>query len=95
MQPPLVRLRLRDFCWIPAGADKDVRDWFGKSALFLAAMNGHTEITCLLVDARADKGDLFGKSALVDALCNGHVKIALLLDAGADKDVRDEMASVL
>ena len=41
------------------------------------------------MDARADKGDLFGKSALAHALRNGDVKIALLLDAGADKDVRD------
>ena len=40
---------------LKAGADKDLQDCEGRTALVLAAENDHLEIALLLLEARADE----------------------------------------
>ena len=78
---------------LQAGAEKDLQDRIGKTALQGAATLGHTKIVQLLLQAGADKDmrDQSGKTALMEAACNGHTEIVhLLLQAGAEKDSHDQ-----
>ena len=71
------------------GERVDSRDNMGKSCLYLACANGHTEIVKILLEAGADPReepdvDGYGHIALIGACENGHTDIVkLLLDAGA------------
>ena len=58
-------------------------------ALHSAAVNGHSQIVELLLDAGASPhaADVYGKTALYWAAGKGHLEVVkLLLEAGADKD---------
>ena len=62
------------------------------SALHFAALNGHTEVAKLLLEAGADKdaANNLGITALHSAAESGHIEVVkLLLAAGADKDKAD------
>lgn len=69
------------------GADLDLGDKYGKTALMIAAENGLDGIAAILIDykAKVDLFDMHGFSALTGAAKNGHTGIvSRLLDAGAD-----------
>ncbi|CAE7366960.1 unnamed protein product [Symbiodinium natans] len=76
---------------VEAGADKDVPDVDGCTALSLAAAEvGCIEVVRLLVEAGADKdlADNNGNRALMWAAIRGNTEVAhLLVEAGADKDL--------
>ena len=75
-----------------SGADKNLQDWCGDTALHLASVNGHLEISCLLLQAGADKEMLSrsGHRALSLASAEGHLEIVhLLLEARANKDAEN------
>ena len=77
---------------LQAGADKNVRDGKGRTAVMLATCNGHTEIVRWLLQAGAGKNmrDGEGRTALMWAARNGHAGITrLLLQDGAKKDLQD------
>ena len=63
------------------GADVNLRNNIGNSALILAAEHGHIDIVDVLVDAGADvkmQND-YGQSALMLATENGHLQVVELL----------------
>ena len=77
---------------LQAGAVKDVRDRWGRTALMEAACN-NTEIVQFLLQAGAvkDVQDWYGRTALMAAARNGCTQIAQLpLQAGADEDLQDQ-----
>ena len=77
---------------LDAGADKNLLDCDGFTALMLASDRGHHEVVRLLLEAGADEGltNCFGRTALMPASQAGRVEIVrLLLDAGADKNLLD------
>jgi ankyrin repeat protein len=78
---------------IDAGAELDAKNNFDRTPLYIAAANGHAEITRLLIDAGAelDARNKYGRTPLYAAAANGHTEIAkLLIDAGAKLDARDK-----
>ena len=94
----------RDACWrgeleaaqllLHAGAEKDLQDSLGTTALMVAASEGRTKVAHFLLHAGADKDvqDHQGSTALMaaGAARSDHAEIAqLLLQAGADKDLQD------
>jgi ankyrin repeat protein len=78
---------------LDAGADIDIKDWQGKTALMWAAREeGHNEIVHILLRAGADANakDQNGRTALMLASGNGNIQtVRLLLDAEADINTRD------
>jgi ankyrin repeat protein len=70
-------------------ADVNVRErWYGRTALMIAAVEGHADVARLLVEAGADVNvlDLEGSSALSLARSYGNLDIAAeLVDAGATR----------
>ena len=77
---------------IDRGADCDITDNYGMTALRRAANEGHTEIVKLLIDRGADCDiiDNYGMTALRRAIKEGHTEIVkLLIDRGADFDITD------
>lgn len=70
-------------------ADVNVRErWYGRTALMVAAVEGHAEVAQLLVEAGADVNilDLEGSSALSLARSYGNLDIAAdLVEAGATR----------
>ncbi|KAH7110423.1 putative ankyrin repeat-containing protein [Dactylonectria estremocensis] len=78
--------------FVEAGADKEAKDDYGRTALHRAARNGHLDVARLLVETGADKeakdGD--GRTALHLTATTGHLDVArLLVDAGADKEANN------
>jgi ankyrin repeat protein len=72
---------------LESGANVDVRDRYGQTALMLAAHGGHSGIVETLIAYRADMNITakFGLSALMLAIVAGHTDIACLLaKSGAD-----------
>ena len=77
---------------IIAGADVDIQDDYGDTALVLAASECHIPIVKLLIDAKADVNiqDSHGYTALRYATFKGHAEIVrLLIDAKAKINIRD------
>tara|TARA_Y100001970_G_scaffold36092_1_gene44621 strand:+ start:3997 stop:4641 length:645 start_codon:yes stop_codon:yes gene_type:complete len=78
---------------IQFGADKDMKDKDGDSALHYAAQFGHTDVVKLLLDAGAVKEvkNNDGATPLHYAIGeNNFDAVKLLLDAGAEMEVKDE-----
>jgi uncharacterized protein len=76
---------------LDAGADIDVPDEHGQTALMLAAMGGQRQIVECLVGhgAHLNHTAKYGLSALMLAVVNGHAEVVrLLVRAGADPDLR-------
>ena len=86
---------------LEAGANKDAKDNYGNTPLFVAAMNGHEAVVRLLLEAGADKeakskGGFFnnGKTALDLAREKGHTSIvAVLGGSAADKEAAEKVAA--
>ena len=74
---------------LQAGANKDLPDDYGNTALMFAVMGGHREIARLLLEAGANK-DMQGQHGLTALmLAEDDVEmVRLLLEAGAAKDLR-------
>src|SRR3990167_303307 len=75
---------------LAAGADANLAGKGGKTPLYLASGNGHTEVVRLLLDAGADLNlaGNNGRTPLYLASENGHAKVVqILLDAGADANL--------
>eukprot|EP00439_Symbiodinium_sp_Y106_P050367 s1067_g6.t1 len=75
---------------LEAGADKDLADARGCTALWSASSHGLVKVVRLLLQAGADKDltDAIGRTALNTASWRGHVEVVhFLLAAGADKDL--------
>lgn len=78
---------------ISKGANVNIKDRYGRTALFYAAWNGHMTIVQRLVKAgaRVDVMDSIGGTPISYALCYGHEKIANELMRGAQPDSVDEI----
>ena len=77
---------------LAAGADVNVKDESGRTALLQAALFGRKEITELLIAAGADVNakDDWGMTPLHEATREGHKEITdLLLTNGADVNAKD------
>ena len=63
---------------LEAGADKDVQDMNGRTALMEASLANYAETVRLLLEARADtrKQDQLSRTALDCALSCGHTELA-------------------
>jgi len=80
-----VRRLIKNFC------DINAQDPTGKTALMVAAYQGHTELVKVLLEAKAklDLKDIAGITALVFAAYQGHTKIVdWLLKKGADPHLK-------
>ncbi|CAE7754310.1 unnamed protein product [Symbiodinium sp. CCMP2592] len=78
---------------LEAGADKDLPDEEGATALIMSSQEGHKEIVRLLLVHRADltSTDDCERTALMHAAAAGHSDISLwLLQAKADTNMTDE-----
>eukprot|EP00439_Symbiodinium_sp_Y106_P024937 s399_g3.t1 len=72
---------------VQAGADKNLADDGGFTALITASGRGHVEAVRMLLDAGANKSlaSSHGLTALMVASLPGHVEVLrVLLDAGAE-----------
>jgi len=77
---------------IAAGADVNVPDAEGRTALMYASFNGHSEIILLLVEngASVARRDLMGRTALLYAATGPFAEsVKILLDKGARPNVVD------
>jgi ankyrin repeat protein len=66
-------------------------DHNGRTALMLAAMNGHSENVKLLIKHDINAKDMDGHTALMYAAMNGHYEcVKLLLEYEADIHIKDK-----
>ncbi|PTB49563.1 hypothetical protein M431DRAFT_270473 [Trichoderma harzianum CBS 226.95] len=75
------------------GANINIKDRYGRTALFYAAWNGHMTIVQILVKAgaRVDVVDSIGGTPISYALCYGHEEITNELMRGAQPDSVDKI----
>jgi ankyrin repeat protein len=77
------------------GADVNLANWYGRSALMAAAQSGDAQVTRLLVEARAhvNCANKTGWTCLMYASCNGHADLVsyLLRSASCDTQLRDSV----
>lgn len=84
------------FKLIKAGVDLEVVNYYGSTALVLAAMDGLTDVVQALINAAANVNVVttFGQTPLFFAVCGNHTKIAeMLIEAGANVSVSDNQGS--
>ncbi|KAI9879865.1 MAG: hypothetical protein M1830_006717 [Pleopsidium flavum] len=75
------------------GADVDVRDEDGKTALSIAAGSGSEEVVGLLLShgANVDAEDSFGETPLINAAVSGHTAVVqMLLEGGANLEIQSK-----
>lgn len=81
------------------GADVNLANWYGRSALMAAAQSGDAQVTRLLVEARAHVNvqNKTGWTCLMYASCNGHGELVsyLLRSASCDTQLRDSVCPAL
>ena len=76
------------------GADVEVKDVAGYTALYAAVLAGHKEVVSFLLENQASPNvaDVMGVTPLMHAAFKGNTEmVRLLLAAGADKTARDKM----
>ena len=81
---------------LEAGADKNLADNDGSTALMMAAVQGHATVLRLLLEAGADKNlaDNDGSTALMMAARGGHADVMrLLLEAFADANLANNQGT--
>ena len=74
------------------GADVNIQDHFGQTALICAAVYGRADTVKMLLDARADidRPNKYGWTALMQAALGGYTGVMeLLIQAGADISIGD------
>ena len=79
-------------CLLKKGADMNIKDNFGWTALMRAASNGHDKVVQVLVDKGADMNikDRDGWTALIRAAIMGYDKVVqVLVDEGADMNIKN------
>ena len=97
--PLIIASKRTDLPWmgylLQVGADPNLRDNDGNSALLYTAIAGSTEAVRLLLmfKARPDTTNGLGETALIKAVQARNVEVVkLLLDAGANPDIIDHAA---
>jgi hypothetical protein len=77
---------------IDEGADLEVKDTHGMTALLCAACHGRTDVVQILIEAGADveARDTGNMTALLWAACHRRTAVVqILIDAGADVEAKD------
>ena len=77
---------------ITLGADLNIQDYYGWTALHYCAYYTHPDIARMLIDAGADLNiqNIIGWTALHRCVSSNHPEIArMLIDAGADLNIQD------
>ena len=78
---------------IDAGASVIIREYFGRTALMLAAEYGHVECLSSLIKAGADVNfcEFIGNTVVHKAVEGGHIEcLTTLINAGADVNINDD-----
>jgi ankyrin repeat protein len=78
------------------GTDKEAKNEYGLTALYIAASNGHEKVVKVLLDGGVEKEAKteIGFTALHIAASNGHEKVVkVLLDGGVEKEAKNEYGS--
>jgi ankyrin repeat protein len=75
---------------IAKGADKEMKDNDGDTALYIACGNGHSEMVKLLIESGVGKEtvtSIHGSTPLIIACAKGHFEVVkMLIESGVDKD---------
>ena len=78
---------------LKGGADPNIQEKDGRSALMYASQNGHSEVVQILLKGGADPNiqEKDGRSALMYASLNGHSEVVqILLKGGADPNIQEK-----
>ena len=78
---------------LKGGADPNIQEKDGRSALMYASQNGHSEVVQILLKGGADPNiqEKDGRSALMYASFNGHSEVVqILLKGGADPNIQEK-----